>query len=214
ATLLAATCAAASAQGPRRGAGAAPRPSTPQAAKPATGAGAIHYVDGVEALEAGDFARAVDSFTKAIAADDENPDFHQARGVANVLAEQFAAAIADLQRALALRNNNDRESRLWLGAAYDMSGDRDPRPTIPCFTPGGDVTPEYGEIVCHRMAMRYTTSRYQGMAWDRDTRKTTRVSEPIRTGFADAARAYTARHKASVTTGGEAIAARMKGSFD
>ncbi len=92
------------------------------AAEPPAREMAAAYIEGVEALEATDYKRAVELISRAIAADEENSDYFRARGVANTLAENFPAAIADLQRALRL-HGDDREARLWLAAAYRMAGD-------------------------------------------------------------------------------------------
>lgn len=80
------------------------------------------YVSGIEALAAGDHQKAVSDLGRAIAADEENAACHRARGVAHTLAENFPAAIADLERALRL-DGKDQEAKLWLAAAYRMSGD-------------------------------------------------------------------------------------------
>src|SRR5712691_168137 len=106
-------------------------------------AGTLDYVAGLEALEAGDYTRAVASFTRAIEADDDSADYHLARGVANTLAEQFPAAVADLERALKLRPGH-RETRLWLQSVHQMANDevfRNPKKAGPCFVCGGDEGP-------------------------------------------------------------------------
>jgi len=172
-------------------------------------AGGLHYVDGIDAPEAGDFKRAVASLTRAIEADGDNADHHRARGVANTLAEDFRAAISDLQRALKLRPG-DREARLWLAAAYRMNNEAQTGAQF--FTHGREVPAEYASLVYNEMAMEYLTSRYQGQYWDRETRRRVQVPEPIRRRFPDAARAYAQRHKATGQDAGEAVVARMKSS--
>src|SRR5262249_9448843 len=89
---------------------------------------------------------------RAIEADDENPDFHTAWGVALTLAEKFPQAIRELQRSLRLRPGH-RETRLWLGVAYRMSGDVAKGASN--FTHGGDVPADYASFVYNEMAMEY-----------------------------------------------------------
>src|SRR5687767_1168613 len=125
--------------------------------------GALDYIDGIDALEAADYQRAVASLTRAIAAAGDNPDYHRARGVASTLAENFPAAIADLQRALTLRPG-DREARLWLNAAHVMNGE----PGKGGFVHGGNVPAAYASLVYNDMASTYWSSRYRGMAMDRE----------------------------------------------
>lgn len=80
------------------------------------------YLEGLEALSAGQWAKATEAFGKAVDADGENPDYLTARGVAEALARYPSEAIRDLQRSLQIRGD-DWETKLWLGAAYYMSGD-------------------------------------------------------------------------------------------
>ncbi len=80
------------------------------------------YLAGLDALSAGRWADALAAFTKATDADEENADYHTARGVALVLSQQFPPAIKELQRSLRLRAN-EWETKLWLSAAYKMGGD-------------------------------------------------------------------------------------------
>jgi regulator of sirC expression with transglutaminase-like and TPR domain len=173
--------------------------------------GAPHYIEGIEALEAGDYKRAVASLTRALTADGDNAAYHRARGVASTLAEDFPAAIADLQRAITLRPG-DRETRLWLAVAYRMSGDA--QKGAMHFTHGGDVPAGYANLVYNEMAMEYATSRYQGRVWDRQSSRSVPVREPVRRLFPDAGRAYAQRHQATGREPGEAIAARMRASLE
>jgi tetratricopeptide (TPR) repeat protein len=72
----------------------------------------LHYIAGIEALEAADFQHAIASLTQAIDLDEDNADYYRARGVAHTLAEDFPAALADLHRADRLRQGGDQEARL------------------------------------------------------------------------------------------------------
>src|SRR5689334_18858245 len=142
----------------------------PASAAPKSDAGALDYVDGLEALEGGDYRRAIDSLGRAIGADGDNADYHLARGVANTLAEQFPAAVIDLERAQRLRPTH-RETMLWLKSAHQMANDevfRNPRTSGSCFVHGFDVPPGYAEVVCNRMALEYSNSRWHGSYYDRD----------------------------------------------
>jgi tetratricopeptide (TPR) repeat protein len=125
---------------------------------PAAGAGAAAYLEGLEALENAKYADAVAAFTKAAAAEEENPDYYTARGVANTLAEKFPDAIKDLQRSLKLRPDS-RETKLWLGAAYGMSGDWAKASVY--FTHGKDVLADYASFVYNAMAGDYSRNVQQ-----------------------------------------------------
>jgi tetratricopeptide (TPR) repeat protein len=188
---------------------AAPPPSAGQ------NTGAAEYVRGLEALEAGAYTSAAGSFTRAIQGDGDNADYYLARGVAYTLAEQFPAAVADLERAQALRPSH-RETRLWLLSAHQMGNDevfRNPRTARPCFVYGGnDVPARYAEVVCNRMALEYWSSRYKGSYFDRDAKRSVSTSAPVKTAFPEAAREYVARHKSSVGEAGDVLLARMKAS--
>ena len=85
----------------------------------ATGA----YLDGLEALAAGQWKQAADSFSAAIeAADSDVPAYYRARGVALTLGERFPEAIKDMRRTTQL-DPQSRETRVWLAAAIGMTGD-------------------------------------------------------------------------------------------
>jgi tetratricopeptide (TPR) repeat protein len=177
--------------------------------------GAAEYVRGLEALEAGAYTSAAGSFTGAIQGDGDNADYYLARGVAYTLAEQFPAAVADLERAQALRPSH-RETRLWLLSAHQMGNDevfRNPRTARPCFVYGGDDVPaRYAEVVCNRMALEYWSSRYKGSYFDRDAKRSVSTSAPVKTAFPEAAREYVTRHKSSVGEAGDVLLARVKAS--
>ncbi|MCG3178247.1 MAG: hypothetical protein BIFFINMI_00573 [Phycisphaerae bacterium] len=85
-------------------------------------AGSADYLAGLDALAAGKWADAQASLDKAVAADSENSDYRTTHGVAMVLNEKFTDAIKELSLALRMRAD-DWEAKLWLGAAYNMSGD-------------------------------------------------------------------------------------------
>lgn len=183
----------------------APPPSAP-AAQPAESQPAVAYVAGVEALEAADFKRAAELLGRAVAADGDNADYLRALGVAHTLAEDFYAAVTDLQRALRLRGD-DREARLWLAAAFLMGGD--PASGSQHFSVSG-VPPDYADMVYNRMAMDYWSSRTHGTYLDRETRRQVQVREPVRTLFPEAARAYARRHKATGAPANRLVVDRMK----
>jgi Flp pilus assembly protein TadD len=80
------------------------------------------YLDGLTALETAKWADAIAAFSKAIEADPDNEAYHRARGVANTLAEKLDSALTDLRRSGKLKIG-DKESRIWLAVALQMSGD-------------------------------------------------------------------------------------------
>lgn len=216
--VIVATVAPASAQ-ERGRRGSQPRPQAEEPPKPAaaqSSAGALDYVDGLEALEAGDYRRAIERLGRAIGADGDNADYHLPRGVANTLAEQFAAAVADLERAQQMRPNH-RETMLWLKSAYQMANDEvfpNRRTSGSCFVHGFDVPPRYAEIVCNRMALEYSSSRWRGSYHDRDQRRSVQVPAPVKTHFPDAAREFVARHKSSTAeASGDVLMTRMKTAY-
>ncbi len=180
------------------------RPALAQAAGNQAAAGA--YIEGIQALGAGDYARAAQSLTRAIQAEDSNPDFLRARGVAHTLAENFPAAIADLERAVRLRAD-DREARLWLASAYRMSGN--PAKGAQLFGMGG-LPPEYANMVYNDMAMEYWQSRTQGSYYDKVQRRNVQTSTPVKRLFPEAARAYARRHEATGAAAGAAVAERAR----
>lgn len=170
---------------------------------------AAAYVEGVEALESGDYRRAVELISRAIATDEENGDYLRARGVANTLAENFPAAVADLQRTLRLQGN-DREAKLWLAAAYRMGGD--PGKGSQYFSVSG-VPPNYADMVYNVMAMDYWSSRTNGSYYDRELKRQVSVREPVKKLFPEAARTYAQRHKATGPAANKLIIARMRSAM-
>jgi Tfp pilus assembly protein PilF len=115
-------------------------------------AGTAAYLEGLGALEKAHWSAAVTAFTRAVEADDENPDYHTARGVALTLAEQLPQAISELERSLRLRPGH-RETRLWLGVAYKMGNE--PAKAAANFVHGGDVPVDYASFIYNDMAHRY-----------------------------------------------------------
>jgi Tfp pilus assembly protein PilF len=126
-------------------------------ATPTLGAdpGLAAYLDGLEALEKAQWPAAAAAFTRAIEAEEENASYYTARGVAHTLAEKFPQALEDLERSLRLRPNH-RETRLWLGVAYRMSGN--PGQGAMHFTHGKEVPVDYASFVYNEMAMEYLRS--------------------------------------------------------
>lgn len=169
---------------------------------------ALHYVDGIEALEAADFQRAVASLTRAVELDEQNSDYVRARGVANALAEDFPAALADLHRADRFSAGGDREARLWLAAAYRMSGD--PMTGAQYFTHGHEVPVAYASQVYNDMAMKYWQMRHRAL--DPEAEENERF-EPDKALFAEVATAYARRHKATGVAATDLLLARMQASF-
>lgn len=176
------------------------------AQSPAGRAAAGDYIQGIQALNAGNYAAAIQSLNRAIQADDSNADFLRARGVAYTLAENFPAAIADLERAVRLRQD-DREARLWLASAYRMGGD--PGKGAQYFTMA-NLPPDYANMVYNDMAMEYWQSRYNGSYYDKTQRRQVQTSQPVKRLFPDAARAYARRHEATGAAASAAVAERAK----
>ncbi len=181
-------------------------PAPAPAQSPASRAGAGDYIQGIQALNAGNYAQAVQSLSRAIQADDSNADFLRARGVAHTLAENFPLAIADLERALRLRQD-DRETRLWLGSAYRMGGN--PGKGAQYFGMA-NLPPDYANMVYNDMAMEYWQSRYNGSYYDKTQRRQVQTSQPVKRLFPDAAQAYARRHEATGAAANAAVAERAK----
>lgn len=134
------------------------------------------YIDGLDALNEGRWPEAVAAFSRALEVNGDDPTFVLARGVAQVLTEQFAPALKDLERAqrLGLRG---REATLWIYAAEAMSGiiivndhalggnPARTRGPIVVSIPGhvaqggNDYGTEYGSFVVYRLGMEYQKFR-------------------------------------------------------
>jgi tetratricopeptide (TPR) repeat protein len=85
-------------------------------------AGAADYLNGLTALERADYPGAIASMSKAIDADDENPDYRIGRAVGLIFEEKLNDAQKDLNRALKLRPE-DRSAKMWLASDVAMHGD-------------------------------------------------------------------------------------------
>ena len=181
-----------------------------QGAEQMPGESAIAYVGAMSDLEDGDFALAVTDLTRALSRDTDNADYLRARGVANTLAEKFPAAIADLERALRL-NAEDTEAKLWLAAAYRMSGD--PATGSKYFSMR-DLPPNYANMVYNEMAMDYWSSRTNGTYWDRGTKRQITVGAPVKKQFPDAARIYAGRHRATGIAAMQLSYSKIKEAMD
>lgn len=164
------------------------------------------YVQGIEALGAADYKNAVGLLTRAVAEDEENPACHRARGVARTLAEDFPAAIADLERAMRL-DPGDKEARLWLATACKMGGH--PEKSSLLFTFSG-VPRDYADMIYNVMATDYWSSKTHGSYYDRETNRQVAVKEPIRKLFPEAAKAYADRHRATGAAANEVVLNRMR----
>src|SRR5690349_10446646 len=139
---------------------------------------AAPYMDGLVALNEGRWPEAAAAFTKALDAAGDNPDIVLARGVADILAEDFPRALKDLDRAKRL-GYRGREPDLWIYVAEAMSGiiavpdhalGGGPR-GVPSNTPvivsipghvaqgKDDYTTEYGSFMVYRLGMEYQKYR-------------------------------------------------------
>jgi hypothetical protein len=167
--------------------------------------GAAAYIAGIEALERADYATAIPALTKAIAADGDNGSYHRARGVAYTLSESFADAITDLKRAQTI-DPDDTEARLWIAAAYRMSGDV---ATGAANFTMRDLPHGYANMVYNVMAMEYWQSRYQGSYYDPATKQRVQASGAVKTLFPDAARAYAQRNRATGAAAAQVITAQL-----
>ena len=134
------------------------------------------YLDGLDALNEGRWPEAARAFTRAVEGKPDDATFLLARGVAQVLAEQFDPALKDLERAqrLGLRG---REAQLWTYAAEAMSGivihsdhalgggrNRGNQPvvvSIPAHVAqgGNDYPTDYGSFIVYRVGMDYQNFR-------------------------------------------------------
>lgn len=85
--------------------------------------GMLPFLRGVDLLGSFKPMDAIPSFVQAVAADEENSDYHTARGAAYVLAERMKDGLPDLQRALKLNPRNILASRMTR-LAYLMLGDQ------------------------------------------------------------------------------------------
>jgi hypothetical protein len=175
-------------------------------AQPADPSAVAAYIDGIDALDAGDFPRAVQALTAAVGADGDNASYRRARGVAYTLNESFANAITDLDRARQL-DSNDTEAALWLAAAYRMNGD--PAKGASVFTMR-DLPHDYANMVYNVMAMQYWQSKFQGFYIDPGTHQRVPAKTAVKTLFPEAAKEYADRNRATGAAAAEAITAQVK----
>lgn len=129
------------------------------AADDAATPGAKSFLEGLVALEAGQWAEAQEAFGAAIEEDEENAGYYAARGVAYVLGEKFPKAIKDLQRSLKLEPDN-REVKCWLGVAFGMSGDFFQANNY--FTHGKEMPADYASFIFNDMVIEYTDALRDG----------------------------------------------------
>jgi predicted Zn-dependent protease len=87
-----------------------------------TKAGQSDYLAGLDALENSQWDNAVQSFTAAVGADDEDAGYHLSLGVAQLAHGDAKDAIAQLTRAYRL-DGKDQTIRRWAAGAYRYSGD-------------------------------------------------------------------------------------------
>ena len=158
------------------------------------------YLDGLGKLAAGDWAKAVGAFTKAIDADEENVDCRVARGVALTLQEKFPAAIRDLSRALRQRPD-DWEAKLWLGTAYKLSGDAATAAGHVVNGPRGVAIPsqadrDYSQFML-TMSSNYWAASTNGSYTDPRTGKKLTAHDIAATDFPKAGLLFAERRKAS-----------------
>ena len=161
----------------------------------------VPYLDGLDALAAGKYAEAEKAFGKAIAADEENAAYYQARGVARALAENFPGALADLQRAQRLGDANGWETKAWIGVANKMNGNIEAG-----FSPGmaPRAEAEYA-IMLSEMSQNYWSSRTNGRYYDKSERKMVETHKVFTDDFPKAAALYVEHHRA--VTGGSVTVA-------
>ena len=133
------------------------------AAGPAdTGPGPRAYLEGLNKLAEANWPQAVAAFTQALEADEENPDYCTARGVAGVLNQQFDKAISDLKRSLRLRAG-DWEAKLWLSAAYKMGGDPAKGAEYVVHGPSGRGRPEKADLDYSQFVIMMSQSYWQAL---------------------------------------------------
>ena len=85
-------------------------------------AGQSEYLAGLDALENSQWNNAVQSFTAAVAADDEDAGYHLALGISQLANGQTHDAVVQMTRAHRL-NGKDLTIRRWTAGAYRYAGD-------------------------------------------------------------------------------------------
>jgi tetratricopeptide (TPR) repeat protein len=92
------------------------------AARAADKVGQTDYLSGLDALENSQWDNAVQSFTAAVAADDEDAGYHLALGISELAHGDAQTAVAQMTRAYRL-NGKDLTTRRWTAGAYRYTGD-------------------------------------------------------------------------------------------
>jgi tetratricopeptide (TPR) repeat protein len=160
------------------------------------------YLAGLDDLSAARWPEALAAFTKAVADDEENADYRTARGVALVMSQQFPDAIKELQRALRLKADN-WEAKLWLGAAYKMSGDAATGAQYVTHGPSGPAGREkavldYSGFVI-TMSQHYWQALTNGQYTDNKTNKSMTTRDIAAVEFPRAAAMFAQRRQGSAT---------------
>ena len=170
-------------------------------AKPSAKASA-EYLAGLDALSAGKWADAAAAFTKAADADEDNAEYLTARGVARALAQQPADAIKDLQRSMRMRD--DWETKLWLGAAFNMNGDAASGANFIVHGPPGsngvpkDTKADHDySLYVYTMSHNYWAARTHGKYTDSKTNKTMTTEDIASADFPKAGGLFAARRQAA-----------------
>jgi len=164
------------------------------------GEGTDLYLTGLDALERGVWDEAVDYLGKAVEADDENPDYHLAHGVALAFAERVHAAARSLQRADRLRPNHD-PTRLWHASVVAMKGEfREDQKIYPA------ATRDPYETAVREMSRWYGEPAFRANHLGDDDPSYQKSREKARGRFRTLARQFVKRQKPA----GAAIAGALK----
>jgi Flp pilus assembly protein TadD len=86
-------------------------------------AGQADYLAGLDALGNSQWPQAIQSFTTAVNADDEDAGYHLALGIAQLANGDAKTAISEMTRAYRL-NGKDLTIRRWTAGAYRYAGDQ------------------------------------------------------------------------------------------
>jgi tetratricopeptide (TPR) repeat protein len=168
-------------------------PNAAGSAAPAANTQAIGpYLDGLDALAAGQYAEAEKAFAKAIAADEENAACYQARGVARTLAQDFPGALTDFQRAQRLGDAGGWETRAWIGVANKMN-DHPEAGFAPGLAPRAEA--DYA-LALSDMSQAYWDSRTNHRYYDQAARRMVESPQPFTGGFTRVAALYVEHHRA------------------
>lgn len=170
------------------------------ATPPAGASGAQLYLDGLTRLAEADWAKAAGAFAKAVDADEENADYRTAHGVALTLQGQFVPAIKDFERSLRLRGD-DWETKLWLGAAYKMSGDAATAARYVVHGPRGVAIPSQADkdysLFMLTLSQNYWSAATRGEYVDPKSGKKLTVRDIAAADFPKAGTLFAERRKSS-----------------